>query len=67
MALAETFVDLDIDLDRDENLEEQMENQYERQDIVRFSNEVLFCIQGLGSIKPIETEQGIVESYVKVC
>jgi hypothetical protein len=44
-----------------------LEAQWERKDEQRFSNEVLFCVQGLGSIKQFELEDGKSQDiYVKV-
>ena len=42
-----------------------MEHEWEREDIQRFSSEILFCVQGLGAVRPVETETGVIETYVK--
>ena len=63
--MEERFIDLDME--EPEHLEDQLEAQWERKDVERFSNEVLFCVQGLGSIKQFELDDGKSQDiYVKV-
>jgi hypothetical protein len=40
----ETYIDLEREVNQDEALEDQLERNWEREDIQRFSAEVLFCV-----------------------
>jgi uncharacterized protein HemY len=42
--MAETYVDLEREVQAEEALEDQLERNWEREDIERFSAEVLFCV-----------------------
>lgn len=42
--MGDRYVDLEKEVDREEALEDQIERNWEREDIERFSAEVLFCV-----------------------